>query len=208
MELIEGPSLAQLVEREGPLPLDRVLRLLREGLSALAHAHGSGLVHRDIKPENMLIDLTGSLQITDFGLALAIRGKYAGASSRSGTPQFASPEQLLGERVDQRSDLYSLAGVAYYALLGTPPFPGGTIEQVLAKQTTNQFPTLRGKRDDVSEAMERVLDRALNADVAERYSSAAEFLQALNYAAGDPGREPVGDWARAATRWLRGSPLD
>jgi eukaryotic-like serine/threonine-protein kinase len=208
MELIEGPSLAQLVEREGPLPLDRVLRLLREALSALAHAHGSGLVHRDIKPENMLIDLTGSLQITDFGLALAIRGKYAGATSQSGTPQFASPEQLLGERVDQRSDLYSLAGVAYYALLGTPPFPGRTVEQVLAKQTTNQFPTSRGRRDDVSEALERVLDRALSAEVAERYPSAAEFLQAVNHAAGDAAREPVTDWARAAARWLRGSPLD
>jgi eukaryotic-like serine/threonine-protein kinase len=208
MELIEGPSLAQLVEREGPLPLDRVLRLLREALSALAHAHGSGLVHRDIKPENMLFDLTGSLQITDFGLALAIRGKYSGATSQSGTPQFASPEQLLGERVDQRSDLYSLAGVAYYALLGAPPFPGRTVEQVLAKQTTNQFPTSRGQRDDVSEALERVLDRALSAEVAERYPSAAEFLQAVNHAAGTAGREPVADWARAAARWLRGSPLD
>jgi serine/threonine-protein kinase len=208
MELIEGPSLAQLVEREGPLPLDRVLRLLREGLSALAHAHGSGLVHRDIKPENMLFDLTGSLQITDFGLALAIRGKYAGASSQSGTPQFASPEQLLGERVDQRSDLYSLAAVAYYALLGTPPFPGRTVEQVLAQQTTNQFPTSRGRRDDVSEALEQVLDRALSADVEERYSSAAEFLQAVNHATDPSGREPVADWARAAARWLRGSPLD
>ena len=208
MELIEGPSLAQLVEREGPLPLDRVLRLLREALSALAHAHGSGLVHRDIKPENMLFDLTGSLQITDFGLALAIRGKYSGASSQSGTPQFASPEQLLGERVDQRSDLYSLAAVAYYALLGTPPFPGRTVEQVLAQQTTNQFPTSRGRRDDVSEALEQVLDRALSADVEERYSSAAEFLQAVNHAAGTSGREPVTDWARAAARWLRGSPLD
>jgi eukaryotic-like serine/threonine-protein kinase len=208
MELIEGPSLAQLVEREGPLPLDRVLRLLREALSALAHAHGSGLVHRDIKPENMLFDLTGSLQITDFGLALAIRGKYSGASSQSGTPQFASPEQLLGERVDQRSDLYSLAAVAYYALLGTPPFPGRTVEQVLAQQTTNQFPTSRGRRDDVSEALEQVLDRALSADVEERYSSAAEFLQAVNHPAGTSGREPVTDWARAAARWLRGSPLD
>jgi eukaryotic-like serine/threonine-protein kinase len=208
MELIEGPSLAQLVEREGPLPMDRVLRLLREALSALAHAHGSGLVHRDIKPENMLFDLSGSLQITDFGLALAIRGKYAGATSQSGTPQFASPEQLLGERVDQRSDLYSLAGVAYYALLGTPPFPGRTVEQVLARQTTNQFPTSAGKRDDVSEALERVLDRALSADVAERYPSAAEFLQAVNHVAGAAGREPATDWARAAARWLRGSPLD
>ncbi|HEY9014919.1 MAG TPA: protein kinase, partial [Gemmatimonadales bacterium] len=207
MELINGPSLAQLVEREGPLPLDRVLRILREALSALAHAHGSGLVHRDIKPENMLIDQTGSLQITDFGLALALRGKYGGATSQSGTPQFASPEQLLGERVDQRSDLYSLAAVAYYALLGTPPFPGLTVEQVLAKQTTNQFPTSKGRRDDVSEALERVLDRALSADVNQRYPSAAEFLQAVNQAAG-AGREPVADWARAAARWLRGTPLD
>ena len=208
MELIDGPSLAQLVEREGPLPLDRVLRLLREALSALAHAHGSGLVHRDIKPENMLIDPTGSLQITDFGLALALRGKYGGATSQSGTPQFASPEQLLGERVDQRSDLYSLAAVAYYALLGTAPFPGRTVEQVLAQQTTNQFPTSRGQRNDVSEALEQVLDRALSADVDQRYASAAEFLQAVNQATGSPAREPVADWARAAARWFRGSPLD
>jgi serine/threonine-protein kinase len=208
MELIDGPSLAQLVERDGPLPLERVLRLLREGLSALAHAHGSGLVHRDIKPENMLIDRTGSLQITDFGLALALRGKYGGATSQSGTPQFASPEQLLGERVDQRSDLYSLAAVAYYALLGSPPFPGLTVEQVLAKQTTNQFPTSRGRRDDVSEALEQVLDRALSADVSQRYPSAAEFLQAVNQAAGAQTKEPVADWARAAARWFRGSPLD
>jgi serine/threonine protein kinase len=206
MELIEGPSLAQLVEREGPLPLEQVLRLLREALSALAHAHGSGLVHRDIKPENMLIDPAGSLQITDFGLALALRGKFGGATSQSGTPQFASPEQLLGERVDQRSDLYSLAAVACYALLGTPPFPGLTTEQILAKQTTNQLPTL-DQRDDVSEALARVLERALSADVEARFPSAAEFLQAVNRAA-DPSREPVVDWARAAARWLRGSPLD
>ncbi len=218
MELIDGPSLAQLVERGGPLPLDRILRLLREALSALAHAHGSGLVHRDIKPENMLIAPDGSLQITDFGLALALRGKFGGATSQSGTPQFASPEQLLGERVDQRSDLYSLAAVAYFALLGTPPFPGLTTEQILAKQTTNQFPTSLGRRGDVPEAVERVLDRALSSDVEARYPSAAEFLQALNRAAGDSASgergletgplEPVADWARAAARWLRGSPLD
>jgi serine/threonine protein kinase len=208
MELIDGPSLAQLVERDGPLPLERVLRLLREALSALAHAHGSGLVHRDIKPENILIDPNASVQITDFGLALALRGKYGGATSQSGTPQFASPEQLLGERVDQRSDLYSLAAVAYYALLGTPPFPGKTVEQVLARQTTNQLPTSRGQREDVSEELEQVLDRALSADVGRRYPSAAEFLQAVNQAATATPPEPVADWARAAARWLRGSPLD
>jgi serine/threonine protein kinase len=208
MELIDGPSLAQLVERDGPLPIPQVLRLLREALSALAHAHGFGLVHRDIKPENMLIDPAGSVQITDFGLALALRGKYGGATSQSGTPQFASPEQLLGERVDQRSDLYSLAAVVYYALLGTPPFPGATTEQVLAQQTTNRLPEARALREDVSEAFERVLARALSADVESRFPSAAEFLQAVNRAADESPREPVVDWARAAARWLRGSPLD
>jgi eukaryotic-like serine/threonine-protein kinase len=208
MELIDGPSLAQLVERDGPLPMPQVLRVLREALSALAHAHGFGLVHRDIKPENMLIDPAGSVQITDFGLALALRGKYGGATSQSGTPQFASPEQLLGERVDQRSDLYSLAAVVYYALLGTPPFPGATTEQVLAQQTTNRLPEARALREDVSEAFERVLARALSADVESRFPSAAEFLQAVNRAADESPREPVVDWARAAARWLRGSPLD
>jgi eukaryotic-like serine/threonine-protein kinase len=208
MELIDGPSVAQLVAREGPLPLDKVLRLLREGLSALAHAHGLGLVHRDIKPENLLIASDGSLQITDFGLALALRQKFGGATSQSGTPQFASPEQLLGERVDQRSDLYSLAAVAYYALLGQPPFPGLTPEQVLARQTTDQLPGAIARREDVSPELWEVLDRALRADPDARFTSAAEFLQAVNRAADAGSREPVGEWARAAARWLRGSPLD
>lgn len=204
MELIEGPSLAQLVEREGPCSLDRVLRLLREALSALAHAHGSGLVHRDIKPENMLLEPDGSLRITDFGLALALRGagRFGGATSQSGTPQFASPEQLLGERVDQRSDLYSLAAVATYALLGTVPFPGITPEQVLAQQTTNQFPVTHGVRADVPEALWEVLERAMRAEVEARYPSAAEFLQAVNRAAGG-SRRPGTDLARVAARWLK-----
>jgi serine/threonine protein kinase len=202
MELITGPSLAQLVEREGPVPLDRVLAVLREALSALAHAHGSGLVHRDIKPENMLLDPEGRLHITDFGLALALRGgRFGGATSQSGTPQFASPEQLLGERVDQRSDLYSLAAVAYYALLGQVPFPGATPEQILARQTTDQLPATEGRRDDVPQEIWDVLGRALRADVAGRYPSAPEFLQALNRAAA-AGRPPGTDLARAAARWL------
>jgi serine/threonine-protein kinase len=207
MELIEGPSLAQLVERDGPMPIARVLRLLREALSALAHAHGLGLVHRDIKPENMLIERDGALRITDFGLALALRGmgKYGGATSQSGTPQFASPEQLLGERVDQRSDLYSLAAVACFALLGVPPFGGVTPEQVLARQTTRQLPPLHEPRPDVSEELERVLFRALEPEVERRFPSAAEFLQALNRVTASAAH-PRGDWARAAARWLRFPP--
>lgn len=171
MELVGGPNLAQLVEKEGPLPVERVVKLLREALSALALAHNNGLVHRDLKPENMLIAPSGDLRITDFGLALALRGpgRFGGATSQSGTPMFASPEQLLGERVDQRSDLYSLAAVAYFALLDEPPFSGQTVEQVLTRQTNNQWPALRARRSDVSEDLAAVLERALQSEVEQRF---------------------------------------
>jgi len=205
MELVKGPNLAQLVEKDGPLPLDRTVRLLRESLSALAQAHASGLVHRDLKPENLLIDQTGSVQITDFGLALALRGqgRFGGATSQSGTPMFASPEQLLGERVDQRSDLYSLAAVAYFALLGEPPFAGQTVEQVLTRQTANLRPELRLLRPDLGDDVALVLERALHAEVEQRYPSATEFLQALNRATGKGLRRRSGEWARAALKWWR-----
>ena len=110
--------------------------------------------------------------------------------------------------MDQRSDLYSLAAVAYFALLGRPPFPGLTTEQVLARQTTNQLPDAIERREDVSDGLWEVLDRALRADPAARFGSAAEFLQAVNRAADTDALEPLADWARAAARWLRGSPLD
>ncbi len=201
MELIPGTNLAQQVQRDGPLPLEGVVRLLRESLSALTHAHAMGLVHRDIKPENLLIDQrTGGVRITDFGLALALRGegKFGGATSQSGTPQFASPEQLLGERVDQRSDLYSTAAVAYFALLGEPPFRGGTLEQVVARQSTDSLPPLTERRPDVPEALAGVLNRALRSDVSARYASAIEFRQALERVSGEiASASPSGAWQAA-----------
>lgn len=205
MELVEGPNLAQLVERDGPLSQERVLRLLRESLSALADAHRLGLVHRDIKPENLLIAPDGSLQITDFGLAIALRGEghFGGATSRSGTPQFAAPEQLLGGQVDQRSDLYSLAVVATYALLGRPPFDGKTVAQILARQTTNVRPDLRTERSDLGPVLPAVLDRALSPAPEDRYASAAEFLQALAFEAQPLPYADEESWGRAASRFFR-----
>jgi serine/threonine-protein kinase len=204
MEFVDGPNLAQLVEQEGALGLDRVLRILREGLSALSLAHGIGLVHRDIKPENLLFEKHGSLRITDFGLAIALRGhgKFGGATSQSGTPRFASPEQLLSERVDGRSDLYSLAAVAYFALLGRPPFEGNTPVQVLAQQTTNQPPALGEARPDVGKEVEAVLRRALRADVNARYPTAGEFLAALNRAV-KRDAVPPNSLTQAVTRIFR-----
>lgn len=204
MEIVDGPNLGQLVEADGKLPVDRVLRLLREALSALGHAHSLGLVHRDIKPENMLLEKDGSLRITDFGLALALRGagRFGGATSQSGTPQFASPEQLLGERVDQRTDLYSLAAVALFALLGRPPFTGGTVEQILAKQTTDVVPNLVDERPDVPEGLGDVLARALRNDVAARWTSAGEFRSAIEEAVQKGLRRKGSELARLAARIL------
>jgi serine/threonine protein kinase len=185
MELVPGENLAQLVQRDGAFPVPRTMRLLFEALGALEHAHARGLVHRDIKPENMLLEPNGLLRITDFGLALALRGdRFGGASSRSGTPQFAAPEQLLGERVDQRADLYSLGAVAYFALLGKPPFEGATPEAVLAKQTTDALPSIRESRGDVPQDLEAALRKAVSSEPAERYQTAAAFREALDYAMG------------------------
>jgi len=186
MELVPGSNLAQLVHKQGPLSLDQTVRVVDQGLSALEHAHPLGLVHRDLKPENMLVEPDGRLRITDFGLALALRGdaRWGGATSRSGTPQFAAPEQLLGERVDQRADLYSLAATAYYALLGRPPFEGPTAEAILARQTTEDPPSLHDARKDVPRELEAVLRKALASEPAARYSTAAAFRDALRRSRG------------------------
>ena len=204
MEIVDGPNLAQLVHADGPMSVERVLRLLREALSALGHAHALGLVHRDIKPENILLEPSGSIRITDFGLALALRGegRFGGATSQSGTPQFASPEQLLGERVDQRTDLYSLSAVAIFALLGRAPFSGGSVEQVLAKQTSDIVPDLATERPDVGEALAAVLGRALRNDVNARYASAGEFRSAIEEAVQKGVRRKGSDLARLAARIL------
>jgi serine/threonine protein kinase len=183
MEFVPGSSLAQVIQQHGTFSLDQTERLLNEALSALEHAHSMGLIHRDLKPENMLIEPDGRLRITDFGLALALRGaggaRFGGATSRSGTPQFAAPEQLSGERVDQRADLYSLSAVAYFALLGRPPFTGKTPEQILAKQAIDDVPALTAERRDVPRELEDALKRALRGDPAERFHSADAFHAAV-----------------------------
>jgi len=132
------------------------------------------------------VDEEGLLHVTDFGLALALPRfqMFGGATSRSGTPQFAAPEQLLGERVDQRADLYSLGAVAYFALLGRPPFTGITPEQILARQTTNDLPTLVTERAGVPRELEEVLRRSVQSEPAERFPTATAFRAGLERATG------------------------
>jgi len=183
MAYVDGVSLAALVKTEGPQPLDQVVRWLRQGLSALEHAHTQGVVHRDLKPENVLIEKAdGSVRITDFGLALAFQGqgRFGGASSsRSGTPEFAAPEQLLGEPVDHRADLYGLSTVAFFALTGAPPFGGGSIESIVARQTVGHLPDVKAFRNDVPDPLLEVLARGAARSPGDRFASAAEYATAL-----------------------------
>jgi len=182
MAYVDGVSLAALVKSEGPQPLDRVVRWLRQALSALEHAHGQGVVHRDLKPENVLIEKAdGSVRITDFGLALAFQGqpRHGGASSRAGTPEFAAPEQLLGEPVDHRADLYGLSAVAFFALTGVPPFGGGSLESIVARQTLGHLPDVNALRGDVPDPVLDVLTKGAARFPADRFAGATEYAAAL-----------------------------
>ncbi|UCD23992.1 MAG: protein kinase [Gemmatimonadota bacterium] len=198
MELVPGGNLGQVVNRDGPLPLDRVLKILLECLEALKHAHSYGLVHRDLKPENILIHETGSVRIADFGLAMALQRPdwQGGASSRSGTPEFAAPEQMLGEHVDLRADLYSLTLCTYFSITGASPFGGGTAASILARHTTGSLPDLKHARNDLSEEFIRVMQKGAARDPADRFQSAGDFEQAVIESQRRGWVEPLRRWMK------------
>ena len=105
--------------------------------------------------------------------------------SHSGTPEFAAPEQMLGEPVDHRADLYALSAVGFYALTGRPPVEGSTVEVVLARKATGELPRVQHFRQDIPDELLRVLAKGADRDPANRFTSAAEYLQALRSAASD-----------------------
>jgi serine/threonine protein kinase len=181
MELVRGPNLAQVVEKEGPLGVERTGAILLATLAALEHAHAVRLVHRDIKPENLLVGPEGRVRVTDFGLALALpRGRlFGGATSRSGTPQFAAPEQLTGGQVDYRTDVYSLGAVGYFLLLARPPFAGRTVDAIVRGHVAGDLPDLATARNDVPPAFEEALRKAAAFQPGDRFPSAAAFRRAL-----------------------------
>jgi serine/threonine-protein kinase len=197
MAYIPGPNLAQWVRERGPLTLEQAFALLAQALSALDHAHEQGLIHRDIKPENILIEdePVWTVQLTDFGLALAFLGHSDEKRvSRSGTPEYAAPEQLLGERVDRRADLYSLSLVTMFGLTGRSPFDGASLPGILARQAAGELPDLRTARPDVPEPLLRVLRRGAAREPADRYATADEYIEAFERA--------LHQWRARPWRWF------
>lgn len=186
MPFIEGESLRDRLEREIQLPVDDALRITREVADALAYAHSCGVVHRDVKPENILLK-SGHAYVADFGIARAVSVAAGDRLTQTGlsvgTPAYMSPEQVEGApHLDGRSDLYSLACMLYESLAGETPFRGPNAQAIFARRMTNPVPSLRAVRQQVPEHVEHAITRALALTPADRFTTTAQFADALSAA--------------------------
>jgi serine/threonine-protein kinase len=187
MELLDGLTLEELVQHDGPQPAGRVIHLLRQVCAALKEAHGIDLIHRDIKPANIYLCRRGGVpdfvKVLDFGLVREV--KSAGDVTRSnvdavvGTPLYMSPEAILTpDRIDARADVYGLGGVAYHLVTGAPPFTGQTLVELCAHHL-HSTPPPPSQRRPVPGDLERVILSCLAKDRADRPQNAEALSQSL-----------------------------
>lgn len=184
MPYIRGESLREKIRREGELPIDEAVRLLREVVDALAYAHAEGVVHRDIKPDNVL--LTGRhAVVSDFGVAKAVseatgREKLTTAGVALGTPTYMAPEQIAADpHIDHRADIYAIGVMAYEMLTGRPPLEGATPQAVLAAHISEVADPVAAHRDTVPPALDDLVMRCLAKKPADRWQRADEMLPHL-----------------------------
>jgi len=202
MEFIEGEPLTDLLEREGAIPAPRATAIFLQTADALQAAHDLGIVHRDLKPDNiMLTSRKGggeTVKVVDFGIAKAVGGDEAGQKVTKtglvvGTPEFMSPEQLSGDTLDGRSDLYTLALVFYRMLIGKLPFEATSVQETMIKRLTDEPTTLAAARPDLTfpAGLQPVLDTALARTPLERYQSVAKFAADVAAVTGRPNTGAV-----------------
>lgn len=195
MEFVEGEPLGNILEREGGrLPADRAIRIVLQTAEALEAAHARNIVHRDLKPDNIMLtrgrDGADVVKVVDFGIAKGIGDDEGQAVTRLGfvigTPEYMSPEQLSGDRLDGRSDVYSLALVLIRLLTGTFPFPAATAQELMLKRLTEAPRPLSelAPGSPFPPGLQGVLDRALARSAADRHPSASAFRQELEAALG------------------------
>src|SRR5687768_7080214 len=187
MPYIPGESLRQRIAREGELPVTDAARILRDVSDALAYAHQHGVVHRDIKPENILLSGRHAL-VADFGVAKALseatgKNRITTAGVALGTPSYMSPEQAVADpHVDHRADIYAIGVVGYEMIAGTPPFTGGSPQQVLASQVTELPRPVTTRRPAMPPILAAAIMRCLEKKPADRWQSADDLLAQIEAA--------------------------
>jgi serine/threonine-protein kinase len=183
MPFVEGESLRTRLKRETHLPIADALRITSEVATGLGYAHRHGVIHRDIKPDNVLFQ-DGQAVLADFGISLpksdeSSHTRLTRSGMSLGTPSYMSPEQVTGQAVDQRSDIYALGAVAYEMLAGQPPFTGSTVQTVLSKVISEEAPPLTEHRKSVPPHVAAAIAKALEKLPADRWQTANEFTEAL-----------------------------
>ena len=180
MEFLRGETLEGLVARQGPLPVEQAADLVMQTLSALAHAHSLGVVHRDLKPANLMLAQNGLVKVMDFGIArVAGAEQLTSAGFMMGTPAYMAPEQVLGQEVDARTDLYAAALVLFYLMTGRLPFGGTTPIEMAQARVQDQPTPIQTARPDLPGWVGRVLEIALARDPGQRFQTALLFREAL-----------------------------
>ena len=206
MELLPGMSLADLVQKHGPLPAERAIYFLRQTCNALSEAHAVGFIHRDVKPANIFVSRRGGLddvvKLLDFGLVQqSSEGASNAGSPIAGTPHFMSPEQATGRDVTRTSDLYSLGATAYYILTGNPLFPNRKFTEVIVAHTNAAVIPPSRLVPQIPRDVEAVILKCLEKNPADRFQTAEELEQALSKC------QSADQWTQQnAKSWWRSSP--
>ncbi len=213
MDYVAGENLSQLMSRDGYLSATRAIEIFIQLSDAIAHAHAKGVIHRDLKPSNVLITKTDNgadfVKIVDFGIAkvLPSSDKDAAALTQTGelfgSPLYMSPEQCLGDRLDLRSDLYSIGCLMYEAVTGKPPFTGSNPIKIIFKHVNEPPPPIRKPMSghDVPAGLEAIILKCLEKSPDNRYQSAPELMHDLLLL--QEGREPTCMKSGATTMTLR-----
>jgi eukaryotic-like serine/threonine-protein kinase len=201
MEWVEGRLLRQVLNEQGKLPPERVVKIALGIAEALEYIHTHGVVHRDLKPENIMIDAEDHIKLIDFGIAANVGSRrltFAKFSQTMGTPDYISPEQVKGKRGDPRSDIYALGVILYEMLTGKVPFTGPNAFVIMNDRLLNHPIPPREIDPEISSQLQEIIYRALERDPNKRYPNAHEFAWDLQHQGqvGVAERPELRDWEK------------